>query len=166
VFDGAENVVQEAVAAHRAEHRAARPKRWRARCTWSDCSWATTGDERWANRAWERHRAEHLAEARKREERRLARYRWRGKPNPTQRRLLELVRVGSVAAYECHIYTASGSGTVWYPRGLARRDDYWWPALVEAGLVRVRPTWGGSPVRGGVWQLTAAGRAVLDEGMA
>jgi hypothetical protein len=168
VFDGTEDIVQEAVAAHRAEHEAARPKRWRARCTWDRCSWKTTGDEQWVNRAWERHRAEHRAEAKQREERRIARYRWRGRPNPTQRRLLELVRAGAVAAYECRIFVvATGvEGTRWYPRGLSRRDDHWWPALMEAGLVRVRPTWSGGPVREGVWQLTRAGRAALDGGAA
>lgn len=166
-FDGAEDVVHQAVAAHRAEHQAARPKRWRARCTWDDCSWSTTGEEQWVKRAWERHRAEHRAAAQLREERRAARYRWRGKPNPTQRRLLNLVQTGSVAAYECRIFVVAtgGDGTYWYPRGLTRRDEHWWPALVEAGLVRVRPMWNGGPVREGVWQLTSAGHEQLGTGL-
>lgn len=166
VFDGVEEAVQEAVAAHRAGHRAAQPKRWRVRCTWDRCSWETTGDERWTKRAWERHRAEHRAAAQQRDERRAARYRWRGKPNPTQRRLLDLVRTGSLAAYECRIYVvATGEeGTQWYPLGLARRDVHWWPALVEAGLVRVRPTWSGGAVREGIWQLTPAGRECVQDG--
>lgn len=161
-FEGDLATTEAKAAQHKVDHRGAR-RTWRSRCTWG-CGWSTTGSEKWVRGAWERHKAEHRAASDAREERRAARYRWRGKPNPTQRRLLEQVRMGSLAAHATltYIVATGASGLHWYPSNLSRRDSPWWHALVEAGLVTVRPTWsrGGQPT--GVWLLTKAGRRLIE----
>jgi hypothetical protein len=162
-LEGTRDEVDASAAQHRADHVAA--KRWSARCTWG-CDWSTTGSEKWVRGAWERHKAEHRAATDERDARRAARYRWRGTPNPTQRRLLEQVRAGALGAYRCRVrYGFTGVPFyVWYTTNVSARDGLWWPALERAGLVVARPMWSGGAVPRGVWQLTVAGRRVLEGG--
>jgi hypothetical protein len=165
VFEGDLTTTEAKAAQHKADHRDAR-RRWQARCTWDRCDWSTTGSEKWVRAAWERHRTGHRAAAGEREARRAARYRWRGKPNPTQQRILEQVRANSLAAHSTLITVVAANQQFvrWYPSNLSRRDSLWWPALVEAGLVVARPTWLQGGQQTGVWQLTAAGRHLLKGG--
>jgi hypothetical protein len=163
--EGTRAEVDAAATRHGADHQTA--KRWRARCTWDGCDWSTTGAEQWVRGADKRHKAEHRAERDERDVRRAARYQWRGTPNPTQRRLLEQVRAGALGAYRCSVHVPTGATfDVWYPTNVSARDGLWWPALEQAGLVVARPMWAGGPVPRGVWQLTAAGRRVLEGGAA
>lgn len=139
--------------------------RWRATCRGIRCEWSTEGSRAWCDKAVERHRAEHRARREQKEQARERRYRWRGRPNPTQVRLLEEVSAGTIHAHRTTVWVVRpGSGDtsseVWYASGLRGPRMLYWPALVQAGLVRARPTFRD---RDGVWLLTDAGREVLEK---
>lgn len=134
--------------------------RWRAKCRRRvgtvHCPWTTTGSREWCDKAAVKHRDEHRDEDARRERARQQRYQWKGRPNPTQVRLLEAVSRGAVRAHRTTIH-AHTTYDAWYAE-LPGRELLWWPALLEAGLVRARATFGD---RDGVWLLTDAGRKTL-----
>ncbi|WP_258906161.1 hypothetical protein [Actinokineospora sp. UTMC 2448] len=147
--------IDAAIARHKADHQAARPRT--IRCSLRGCDWTTRGDQAWARAAGNRHRAEHAADADAREARRATRYRWRDTPSPTQLRLLRAVAAGDVQASACR-----GEHHVrWYPIGPPRERPCDGPPLSTASWSAHAPPSAAATPSKGVWRLTDAGRDVL-----
>ncbi len=131
-----------------------RTLRWRAHCR--VCDWTIDGPvEQWARIAGQDHGRRAHGPRRKSYE---DLYRWRGKANATQLRLLGLAATGTLRCTCTDVWTADGGNSVrWYAAGVSTAEHGWAWGLTEAGLLRVRETWS----RNGIYIPTTAGHAVL-----
>ncbi|MFD1145923.1 hypothetical protein [Saccharothrix hoggarensis] len=123
------------------------------RCAWHVVSWR----KEWAQQARDDHRRAHAVDP---VQAHRDRYRYRGRLNASQTLLLDLAASGALACHFTREFTLDTDlGGSWYPNHLPHGLGHWIPGLVDAGLLRIRPTWRTS----GLYVPTAAARRAVGE---